>query len=102
MKMFEMMKQVRELKRIQKEMERKIVTSASRDGWITVEVRCDMSLKSVKIDPQAFEPGHREKLPERLVSTINNALDEAKRKAAEDMAAMTKGTGLGALLGGQS
>jgi DNA-binding protein YbaB len=100
MKMLDMMKQVSELRRIQKEMQRKVMTSTSKDGLIAVEVTCDMAVRSVKFDPKAFDPANQPRLSERLVKTLNEALDAAKKQAAEDMAGLAKGGGLSALLGG--
>jgi len=99
--MFQMMKQMKDLRRLQKEMESKSHEETSRDGLVSVVVRGDMSIKSIRIDAKAMDPERPDKLAQLIVSTANSALDTGKKQAAADMAKMTGGLGgLSQLLGG--
>lgn len=98
-KMFEMMKQVRQMKKMQKELARKEVEISNNDKTVTVVARGDMTIKSIKIAPGAMDPAKPERLEKTLVSTINGAMDSAKKAAAGDMAKLTEGMGLGGLMG---
>jgi DNA-binding YbaB/EbfC family protein len=101
MGMMDMMKQMKELRRMQKEIERKVVSAASADGRVQVEARGDMTLKSIKIDPAALEDGKVDKLQVQLLKTVNQALDGAKKAAAAEMQKMSGGLGgLNGMLGG--
>jgi len=100
MKMFEMMKQVQQVRKMQKEMAKKEVQVTNPDKTVTLVVRGDMTVKSVKIDPAGVDLARIERLEKTLVSTINSALDSAKKAVSGDMAKLTEGMGLGGLLGG--
>lgn len=96
--MMEMMKQVQQLKRMQKELKRKVVAAESDDGSIRVEVRGDMSVKLVAIKPEALRDTDAARLGLMLTKTMNSALDAAKAAAADDMSRLAGG-GLGGMLG---
>jgi len=99
-KMFEMMKQVQQMKKMQKELKKKEVEISSNDKTVTVVARGDMTIKSIKIAPEAMDASRPDRLEKTLVSTINGAMDSAKKAAASDMAKLTEGMGLGGLMGG--
>lgn len=99
MKMFDMMKQYNQVRKMQKELGKKEVEISSNDKNVTVVVRGDMTVKSIRIVPQAMDQAHPERLERVLVSTINSAIDSAKKAAAGDMAKLTEGLDLGGLLG---
>jgi len=100
MGMMDMMKQMKDLRRMQKEMERKIVSAASSDNTIRVEVRGDMTVKAIAIDPAAMEGSSAANLGVRLLKVVNQALDGAKKAAAGEMQKMAGDKGLGGLFGG--
>lgn len=98
-KMMNMMKQMKQVRRMQKQLAAKIVEATNTDKTITVVARGDMSIKSIAIDPRAFEKPDR--LLKQLVSTVNSALDSSKKAAASDMQKMSGGLGgLSDMLGG--
>ncbi len=82
MKMFDMMKQYNQVRKMQKELGKKEVEISSSDKMITVVVRGDMTVKNIKILPQAIDPANPERLEKVLVSTVNSAIDSAKKAAA--------------------
>jgi DNA-binding YbaB/EbfC family protein len=96
---FDMMKQFNQVRKMQKELAKKEVEISSNDKTITVVARGDMTLKSIKIAPGAMDPSHPERLEKVILSTINGALDSAKKAAAGDMSKLTEGMGLGGLFG---
>jgi DNA-binding YbaB/EbfC family protein len=95
--MFEMMKQAmsmqRELKTIQKGLAKKTVEYAAKGGLVKAVARCDMSVESVKIDPQMMNPADAAKLEDAVASAVNGALNAAKQEAAKEMSKMTGGMG---------
>lgn len=92
-KMVQQMRQMKQAKRMQKQLAAKTVEISSNDKRITVVARGDMTIKSIQISPEALDPVKIERLQKVLTSTINSALDSSKKAAAGDMAKMSGGLG---------
>ena len=100
-KIMNMMKQVRQVKKMQKKLAAKSVEAKSPDGMVVVVARGDMTIKSITLDPEKISMDRLVKLQKVLASTVNSALDSAKRATASDMQKMTSSLGdLSGLLGG--
>lgn len=84
------------MKKMQKELEKKVVEIKSNNGKITVSARGDMSIKDIIFDPTAFEDLNVERLQKVLVTTVNSALNAAKKTAGTEMQKMG---GLSEMLG---
>jgi len=98
--LLKMMKQMKEVRRLQKELESKLYEASSADGLVRVTVKGDMTLKTIRIDPQLLEPKEADRLAQLIVGTINRALETSKKAAAADMAKLAGGMGgLADLLG---
>lgn len=93
--MFGMMKEAAamqlKMRKIQKELERQTVEETH--NGVTVVARGDMTLKSVRLDPQLFVAPKPEQIEKNIVSAVNSTLASAKNKAAAEMAKMTGGLG---------
>ena len=88
------------MSKIQKEMAR--ITVEAKSGEVTAIVSCDMMLRSVKWLPGAFDPARPERFEKMVVAAVNSALEDAKKRAAEEMAKMSGGLGgLAEMLSGQ-
>lgn len=98
--MLKMMKQVRQVRKMQKQLAAKTVEIRSTDGTVVVVARGDMTIKSIAIDPRAMDPSRPEQLAKLIASTVNGALDSAKKAASKDMQELTQGMGLGDMFGG--
>lgn len=100
-KMIGMMKQMKQVRRMQKQLAAKTVEASSNDKSVIVEARGDMTIKAIRIDSAALEKMKLERLERTLVSTVNGALDSAKKAAAADMQKVGGGLGgLSDMLGG--
>ena len=99
-KMMSMMKQMKQIRRMQKQLAGKTVEAISNDKTVTVVARGDMTLKTIQIDAEALEKVKLEKLQRSIVSTVNSALDSAKKAAAGDMQKMGDLGDLSGMLGG--
>lgn len=101
---FKMVKQAatmhREMRSIQKQLEKQTCEYTTSDGRIKVVARGDMLVESITIDPGIMDPTRPDRLATNLVSAINRALEQAKKKAASEMQKMTDGTSLANLLQG--
>ena len=98
-KMMQMMKQVRQVKKMQKALALKTVEARSKDDLVVVVAKGDMTVKSIVIKPEALDPERKERLEKMITSTINSALDASKKAAAGDMAKMGDLSGLADMLG---
>jgi DNA-binding protein YbaB len=83
--MLRMMQQLRQVKKLQKDLEGRLYEAKSPDGLVAVVARGDMTVKSIRLDPGAAAPGQAESLGRTIASTVNSALETAKRAAAADM-----------------
>ncbi len=81
------------MKKMQKELEKKVVEVKSNNGKITVSARGDMTIKDIVFDPSAFEDLNVERLQKVLVTTVNAALNGAKKTAGSEMQKMSGGMG---------
>jgi nucleoid-associated protein EbfC len=91
--MFEMMKQMNQVRKLQKEMASKTFEAKTNDGAVSVIARGDMTIKSIKIDAQTIDVNRLDRLADTVTKMVNSALDAAKKAAAQDMAKMTGGLG---------
>ena len=93
--MFNMMKQAasmkKQMKQMQKELARKMVDGT--DGGVTVSVRGDMSVASIKIDPEKAPTADLAKLESAITRAANKALELAKKEAGAEMSRMAGGLG---------
>jgi DNA-binding YbaB/EbfC family protein len=89
----QMMKQLHQVRKIQKELASRTFDAKTNDGTVAVVVRGDMTVKSITIDPKAMDPARPDRLANTIVSMVNSAFDSAKKGAAADMARLTQGMG---------
>ena len=98
--MFDQIKQMNQVRKIQKQMAAKKVEISSNDKSITIVACGDMTIESIKFTPEALQM-RQEKLERILVSTVNSALDSSKKAAAADMQKLMGGMGgLSEMFGG--
>ena len=84
--------------RIQRQMEdtqaalaAKTIEATSGGGAVKIVVRCDGTIASIKIDPQALNPADAQLLEDMILSAANNALGQAKEVSNAEMGKVTQG-----------
>ena len=96
----QMMRQAQKMQeRMSQEMDELRVAASAGGGVVTVEMKGNHELISLKIDPEAVKEGDVEMLQDMVMAAIN----EASRKVGEAMKSKIGGMlppGLGGLLGG--
>ena len=94
----QMMKQAQQMQeRLQKQMADLKVEATAGGGMVTVVVNGAKQLQSLKIDPEVVSKDDVEMLQDLIVAAIN----DAQRKADEELAKSMGGPGgLGGMLGG--
>lgn len=70
------------------------VEAGSGGGAVKAVARCDGTLASIKIDPQALNPNDAQLLEDMVLAAVNQALAEAKRISTEEMGKATQGFNL--------
>lgn len=91
-------KLMKQAARIQKQLETKqselaarTVEATSGGGAVKVVARCDGTLASIKIDPQAANPSDITLLEDLVVTAANNALTQAKEIQNSEMSSVAGG-----------
>ena len=94
-------KLVKQAARMQQQMEQvqaalaaRTVEATSGGGAVKVAARCDGSLASVKIDPQAINPADPQLLEDMVLTAANQALGQAKEISTAEMNKITAGFSL--------
>jgi DNA-binding YbaB/EbfC family protein len=81
-----MMKQMKQLRQIQKELARKTIVHSSSDGKVKVHVSGDMCVKKIEIDPALLQSISAVKLGDVIARTVNEALDKMKAELGSNLA----------------
>ena len=98
-------KLMKQAARIQKQLEVKqaelaarTVEATSGGGAVKATVRCDGTVASLKIDPQAVNPAEVSLLEDLVITAVNNALTQAREIQNSEMGAVTGGLSLPGLI----
>src|SRR5476649_2331582 len=98
MSLGKLMKQAQKMQQqievIQAELAARTVEATSGGGAVKVVAKCDGSIASIKIDPQALNPADAQLLEDMVLTAANKALEEAKEVANTEMGKVTAGLGL--------
>ncbi len=99
-------KLMKQATRIQKDMEEaqaalanRTVESTSGGGAIKIVAKCDGTLESIKVDPQAVNAEDISLLEDLILSAVNKALNEAKEVSNDEMGKLTSGLKIPGLMG---
>src|SRR5258708_19435384 len=91
-------KLMKQAARMQQQMEstqaslaQKTVEATSGGGAVKVVAKCDGTIASVKIDPQALNPADAQLLEDMVLTAANQALGQAKDISTTPMAKATAG-----------
>ena len=71
---------------------------ANRGGAVKVVAKCDGTLASIKIDPQALTPGDAQLVEDMIITAANQALNQAKEISTAEMGKVTQGLSLPGLM----
>ncbi len=92
--------------RIQKDMEEaqaalanRTVEATSGGGAVKVVAKCDGTVESIKVDPQAVSPQDISLLEDLILTALNTALNQAKEVSNDEMGKLTSGLKIPGLMG---
>ena len=92
-------KMQQEMARVQAELANITVEGSAGGGMVKVVANCQNQILEVKIEPEVIDPEERDMLEDLIAAAVNQALENAQRRAQEEMAKVTGGM-LGNMPGG--
>ena len=81
----------RQMEETQQQLAARTVEGTSGGGAVKVVARCDGSLASIKIDPQAANPADIQLLEDLVLTAANSALSQAREITTAEMGKVTGG-----------
>ena len=85
MSRFDQAKAVMQAKKIQKELERHVITVEKGDGAVKIEINGEQKIKKVRIDPEAVDLSDIGQLERWVEDAIKDAVQQSQALAAEKM-----------------
>ena len=83
-----------QMEEIQASLAKRTVEATSGGGAVKVVAKCDGTVSSIKIDPQALNPGDAQLLEDMILTATNQALGQAKEISNAEMGKATAGFSL--------
>jgi nucleoid-associated protein EbfC len=83
-----------QMEQIQNDLAKRTVEATSGGGAVKVVAKCDGTIGSVKIDPQALNPADAQLLEDMILTAANQALTQAKEISTAEMGKVTAGFNL--------
>src|SRR6266404_1137245 len=83
-----------QMEQIQTNLASRTVEATSGGGAVKVVARCDGTIASIKIDPQAVNPADAQLLEDMILTAANQALGQAKEISNAEMGKVTAGFNL--------
>ena len=83
-----------QMEQIQSDLAKRTVEATSGGGAVKVVAKCDGTIGSVKIDPQALNPADAQILEDMILTAANQALTQAKEISTAEMGKVTAGFNL--------
>lgn len=87
-------KMQQQMEQIQAELAARTVEATSGGGAVKVVAKCDGTLASIKIDPQALNPSDAQIVEDMILTAANQALGQAKEISNTEMGKATAGFNL--------
>src|SRR2546430_11398205 len=83
-----------QMEKVQADLAARTVEATSGGGAVKVIAKCDGTIASIKIDPQALNPSDAQLLEDMILSAANQALSQAKEISTAEMGKVTQGFNL--------
>jgi nucleoid-associated protein EbfC len=87
-----------QMEQVQNDLANRTVEATSGGGVVKVVAKCDGTVASIKIDPQAVNPADVQLLEELILTALNQALTQAKEISTSEMGKVTAGLNLPGLM----
>jgi DNA-binding YbaB/EbfC family protein len=83
-----------QIEQVQNQLATRTVEATSGGGAVKVAARCDGTIASIKIDPQAVNPADAQLLEDMILTAANQALSQAREISSAEMGKVTGGLNL--------
>jgi DNA-binding YbaB/EbfC family protein len=83
-----------QMEQIQTSLANRTVEATSGGGAVKIVAKCDGTIASIKIDPQALNPSDAQLLEDMILTAANQALGQAKEISTAEMGKATAGFSL--------
>src|SRR5437667_8795024 len=83
-----------QMEQVQTQLASRTVEASSGGGAVKVVARCDGTIASIKIEPQAINPADAQLLEDMVLTAANQALNQAKEISNSEMGKLTAGLNL--------
>ncbi len=87
-----------QMEKVQSDLAARAVEATSGGGAVKVIAKCDGTIASIKIDPQALNPSDAQLVEDMILTAANQALGQAKEISNEEMGKITQGFNLPGLM----
>jgi DNA-binding YbaB/EbfC family protein len=91
-------KMQQQMEQIQASLAARTVEATSGGGAVKVVAKCDGTVSSIKIDPQALNPSDVQIVEDMVLTAVNQALGQAKEISNAEMGKATAGFNLPGLM----
>jgi len=88
----------RQMEEVQAQLAARTVEATSGGGVVKVVAKCDRTIASIKIDPQAVNPADTQLLEDMILAAANSALKEAETISNTEMGKVTSGLSIPGLV----
>lgn len=88
MSRFDQAKMLLKVKKLQKELQKQVITVEKGDGAVKVEITGEQKLKKVHIDPEFVDLDDIGQLERWIEDAVKDAISESQKLAAEKMQPM--------------
>jgi DNA-binding YbaB/EbfC family protein len=85
MSRFDQAKMLMQARKVQKELQKQIITVEKGDGAVKVEITGEQKIKKIHIDPESVDLDDIADLERNLEDAVKEAINESQRIAAEKM-----------------
>jgi nucleoid-associated protein EbfC len=85
MSRFDQAKMLMQARKVQKELQKQIITIEKGDGAVKVEITGEQKIKKIKIDPKMVDLDDIADLERNVEDAVKEAIAESQRIAAEKM-----------------
>ena len=87
-----------QVEQIQNDLAKRTVEATSGGGAVKVVAKCDGTIASIKIDPQALNAADAQLVEDMILSAANQALAQAKEISSAEMGKATAGFNIPGLM----
>jgi hypothetical protein len=91
-------KMQQQMEQIQAELATRTVEATSGGGAVKIVAKCDGTIASIKVDPQALNPSDAQIVEDMILTAANQALAQAKEISNAEMGKATAGFSLPGLM----